>query len=253
MAGHSKWANTKHRKARVDAARGKIFTKIAREITVAAREGGEDIDTNFTLRLAIQKAKQNNMPGDNIQRAIQKGVGGQEGSSYEQAIFEGYAPGGIAIMLDVMTDNRNRTVAEIRHIFSRHGGSLGESGCVAWMFTRKGLITVNKSETDLDEDDLMLAALEAGAEDVESDDSGVYTITAGIEEFETVKNHMQELGIPIASYEVTMLPSNSIEITESDTAAKILRLMEALDDHDDVQNVYANFDIPEELMAGMEN
>ncbi len=250
MAGHSKWANTKHRKARVDAAKGKIFTKIAREITVAAREGGEDLDTNFRLRLVVQKAKVNNMPGDNIQRAIQKGVGGQEGSNYEQAVFEGYAAGGVAILLDVMTDNRNRTVAEIRHIFSRHNGSLGESGCVAWMFSRKGLLRVNKNDTELVEDDLMMAALEAGAEDVEFDDSDTYNITAEIEQFEAVKNHMQELGIPVASYEVTMLPSSSIEIADADMAASILRLMEALDDHDDVQNVYANFDIPEELMAG---
>lgn len=249
MAGHSKWANTKHRKARVDAARGKIFTKIAREITVAAREGGEDLDANFRLRLAVQKARENNMPNDNIQRAIQKGTGGQEGSSYEQATFEGYAPGGVAILLDVMTDNRNRTVAEIRHVLSKHAGNLGESGCVSWMFNRKGYITVDKSEVKMEEDDFMLEVLEAGAEDIDLDDSGVYNITTETEVFETVKNYLQDQDITIASSEVTMLPSTSIAITDADTAAKIIKLMEVLDDHDDVQNVYANFDIPEELMV----
>lgn len=249
MAGHSKWANTKHRKARVDAQKGKIFTKIAREITVAAREGGEDLNTNFRLRLAVQKARENNMPNDNIQRAIQKGSGGQEGSSFEQSNYEGYAAGGIAVLLEVMTDNRNRTVAEIRHIFSRHGGSLGESGCVSWMFSRKGLLAVDKSEINLNEDDLMLAALDAGAEDVEFDDSGTYSITTELENFEAVKQQLQDQGIPIASFEVTMLPSTSVEITDPDMASRIIRLMEALDDHDDVQNVYANFDIPDELLA----
>jgi YebC/PmpR family DNA-binding regulatory protein len=249
MAGHSKWANTKHRKARVDAQKGKIFTKIAREISVAAREGGEDMNANFRLRLVVQKARENNMPNDNIQRAIQKGLGGQEGSSYEQANYEGYAAGGVAVLLEAMTDNRNRTVAEIRHIFSRHGGSLGESGCVAWMFNRKGLLSVNKSEITMDEDDLMLVALDAGAEDVELDDGGFYSITTELENFETVKQQLQDQGIPITSFEVTMLPSTSIEITDPEMAARIIRLMEALDDHDDVQNVYSNFDIPEELLV----
>jgi len=249
MAGHSKWANTKHRKARVDEQRGKIFTKIAREVTVAAREGGEDLNANFRLRLAVQKARENNMPNDNIQRAIQKGIGGQEGSSFEQSNYEGYAAGGVAVMLEVMTDNRNRTVAEIRHIFSRHGGSLGESGCVAWMFSRKGLLAVSKNEASMDEDDLMLAALDAGAEDVELDASGIYNITTEIEIFEAVKQQLQDQDIPITSFEVTMLPSTSIQINDPETAARIIRLMEALDDHDDVQNVYANFDIPDELLA----
>jgi len=238
MAGHSKWANTKHRKARVDAQKGKIFTKIAREISVAAREGGEDMSANFRLRLVVQKARENNMPNDNIQRAIQKGLGGQEGSSYEQTNYEGYAAGGVAVLLEAMTDNRNRTVAEIRHIFSRHGGSLGESGCVSWMFNRKGLLSVNKSEITMDEDDLMLAALDAGAEDVELDDGGFYSITTELENFEAVKQQLQDQGIPITSFEVTMLPSTSIEITDPEMAARIIRLMEALDDHDDVQNVY---------------
>ncbi len=248
MAGHSKWANTKHRKARVDAQKGKIFTKLAREIAVAAREGGEDINANFRLRLATQKARENNMPNDNIQRAIQKGLGGQEGSNYEQTNYEGYAAGGVAVLLEAMTDNKNRTVAEIRHIFSRHGGSLGESGCVSWMFTRKGILTVSREGLQMDEDDLLLVALEAGAEDVKTDDDSVYSIISEIDVFEKVRQQLQDQGVPIDSFEVTMLPSNSIEITEPDTASKIIKLMETLDDHDDVQNVYANFDIPDELI-----
>ncbi len=249
MAGHSKWANTKHRIARADAAKGKIFTKIAREIMVAAKEGGDDLDTNFRLRLAVQKAKENNMPNDNINRAIQKGIGGQDGESYEQAVFEGYAAGGVAILIEVMTDNHNRTVAEIRHLFSRQNGSLGESGCVAWMFNRKGLIRINQKDSGLDEDDLMMAALEAGAEDADLDDSDTFNIITEIDQLQTVKDQIQEQGIAVDSYEVTMLPSNTLNISDADTAAKIMKLMEALDDHDDVQNVYANFDIPEELMA----
>lgn len=248
MAGHSKWANTKHRKARADAQKGKIFTKLAREIIVAAREGGGDLDSNFTLRLAVQKARDNNMPNDNIQRAIQRGTGSQEGSSYEQASYEGYAVGGVAVLLDVMTDNRNRTVAEIRHIFSRYEGSLGESGCVAWMFNRKGYITVNREELSIDEDDFLLEALDAGAEDVDIEDDRTYSITTEIDSFEAVKKYLTEKGIPVASSEVTMLPSNNIEINDPDSAERIIRLIEALDDHDDVQNVYANFDIPDELL-----
>jgi YebC/PmpR family DNA-binding regulatory protein len=247
MAGHSKWANTKHRKARVDAQKGKIFTKIAREISVASREGGEDINTNFRLRLAVQKARENNMPNDNIQRAIQKGSGGQDGTVYEQTNYEGYAAGGVAVLLEIMTDNRNRTVAEIRHIFSRHGGSLGESGCVSWMFSRKGIISVEKNGLSMDEDDLMLIALEAGAEDVKAEDES-YSITTEIELFEAIKEELQKQGVPVDSFEVTMLPSTSIEITDPEMAARIIKLMESLDDHDDVQNVYANFDIPDELL-----
>jgi YebC/PmpR family DNA-binding regulatory protein len=249
VAGHSKWANTKHRKARVDAQKGKIFTKIARELTVAAREGGDDLNVNFRLRLAVQKARENNMPGDNIQRAIQKGAGGQEGTSFEQTNYEGYAVGGVAVLLEILTDNRNRTAAEIRHIFSRHGGSLGESGCVAWMFSRKGMIAVNRKNLNLDEDDLMLIALEAGAEDITAEDDGSYTVTTEVDQFEAVKKALQDQGVEVVSDEVTMLPSTSIEITEQGDAEKVIRLMEALDDHDDVQNVYANFDIPEELLA----
>ncbi len=249
MAGHSKWANTKHRKARVDAQRGKIFTKLARELTVAAREGGDDPDINFSLRLAVQKARENNMPSDNIQRAIQKGTGGQDGDSFEQITYEGYAVGGIAVLIDVMTDNRNRTAAELRHIFSKHGGNLGDPGCVAWMFSRKGFLAVDKDGLNMDEDDLMMAALDAGAEDVKSEDDGTYSIITAVESFEAVKKHLEAQGVVVASAEVTMLPGNTIKIDDSDVASRIIRMMETLDDHDDVQNVYANFDIPEEMMV----
>ncbi|MEW5786162.1 MAG: YebC/PmpR family DNA-binding transcriptional regulator [Bacillota bacterium] len=248
MAGHSKWANVKHRKARVDEQKGKIFTKLAREIIMAAKEGGGDLNTNFRLRLAVQKAKENNMPGDNIQRAIQKGTGGMDGENYEQVNYEGYASGGVAVLLDVLTDNRNRTVAEIRHVLSRHGGSLGESGCVAWMFARKGYLLVNKEDLSVEEDDLLMIALEAGAEDVNFEGESCSIIT-GPEQFEAVKKYLQENHIPVAGAEVTMLPQNTVNIDQQDDATRILNLMEALEDLDDVQNVYANFDIPEELIS----
>lgn len=247
MAGHSKWSNIKRRKARVDEQRGKIFTKLAREIIVAAKEGGEDIDSNFRLRLAVQKARDNNMPNDNIQRAIQRGVGGQEGESYEQVNYEGYASGGVAVLLEALTDNRNRTAGEIRHHFSRHGGSLGESGCVAWMFERKGLITVKMEELSINGDDLMMHALEAGADDLREEDDA-YNIVTSPEQFEEVKNYLQQHEISIESAEVTMLPQNTVNVTDPDEARRILDLMEMLEDNDDVQNVYANFDIPAELM-----
>ena len=247
MAGHSKWANIKRRKARVDAQKGKIFTKVAREIIVAAREGGADIETNFRLRLAVQNARDNNMPNDNIQRAIQRGTGELEGESYDEVSYEGYASGGVAVLLEAVTDNRNRTVAEIRHLFSRYGGNLGESGCVSWMFQRKGLFIVKQENLSISEDDLILIALEAGAEDVlEEDDT--YSIITTTELYEEVKEHLQEQGIVLESSEVTMLPQNTVEIEDPDEARRILGLMDALEDNDDVQNVYANFEIPEELM-----
>ncbi len=247
MAGHSKWANIKRRKARVDAQKGKIFTKLAREIIVAAREGGDDMETNFRLRLAVQKARENNMPNDNIQRAIQKGSGGLEGESYDQVNYEGYASGGVAVLLEILTDNRNRTVAEIRHLFSRHGGSLGESGCVAWMFERKGLFIVKKDALAVSEDDLMMMALEAGAEDVREEDD-TYSVISSTEHFEEVKGYLQGQGIEFESAEVTMLPQNTVEIENPEEVSRILELMEALEDNDDVQNVYANFEIPGSLM-----
>ncbi|MGB4330991.1 MAG: YebC/PmpR family DNA-binding transcriptional regulator [Dethiobacteria bacterium] len=247
MAGHSKWANIKRRKARVDAQKGKIFTKLAREIIVAAKEGGDDIETNFSLRLAVQKARENNMPNDNIQRAIQRGSGGLEGESYDQVNYEGYAPGGVAVLLEALTDNRNRTVAEVRHLFSRYGGSLGESGCVAWMFERKGLFIVKKEGLKISEDDLMLIALEAGAEDIKEEDD-TYSIITSPELFEEVKDYLQKEKIAFESAEVTMLPQNTVEIDNPDEVRRILDLMEALEDNDDIQNVYANFEIPDALM-----
>ncbi len=247
MAGHSKWANVKHRKARMDAQKGKIFTKLAREIIVAAREGGADIETNFRLRLAVQKARENNMPNDNIQRAVQKGAGGLEGENYDRVNYEGYAAGGVAVLLEVLTDNRNRTVADVRHIFSRHGGSLGETGCVSWMFERKGLFIVKREGLGMTEDDLMLIALEAGAEDVKEEEDS-YSITAPPELFEEVKGYLDQQSIAVESAEVTMLPQSTVAIENPDEVKRILNLMEALEDNDDVQNVYANFDIPDELM-----
>ena len=247
MAGHSKWANVKHRKARMDAQKGKIFTKLAREIIVAAREGGADIETNFRLRLAVQKARENNMPNDNIQRAVQKGAGELEGESYDQVNYEGYASGGVAVLLEVLTDNRNRTVADIRHLFSRHGGNLGEAGCVAWMFERKGLFIAKKEDLKIGEDDLMLIALEAGAEDVKEEDD-TFSIISSPELFEEVKTYLGAQDVALESSEVTMLPQSTVAIDNPEEVKRILNLMEALEDNDDVQNVYANFEIPDELM-----
>ena len=248
MAGHSKWANTKHRKARADAQKGKIFTKLAREITVAAREGGDDLDANFTLRLAVQKARDNNMPNENIQRSIQRGTGNQEGSSYEQAYYEGYAVDGVAVLLEVMTDNRNRTVAEIRHIFSRYNGSLGESGCVAWMFDNMGVLSFEK-ELYSDED-LLEAGLDAGVEDIE-DDGEVWQVMCAPENFVSVKNVYDQAGIKYVEAQVTMVPKNTVEV-DVETGRRLLKLYEAIDDHEDVQNVYSNFDLPEELLKELE-
>ena len=251
MAGHSKWANVKHKKARVDAQKGKAFTKIAREIIVAAREGGADISANFRLRLAVQKAREANMPNDNVNRAIQKGAGEGEGSSLEQLTYEGYGQAGVAVLVDIMTDNRNRTAADIRHIFSKRGGNMGEAGCVGWMFSRKGYLTIEKNEGLPSEDDLMMLALESGAEDFKDEDN-VFVITTSPEDFERVKETFGQKKIEFSTAEITMLPSTSVRIENPEEAAKVLRLLEALEDHDDVQNVYANFDIPDEIMQSLE-
>jgi len=250
MAGHSKWANVKHRKARVDAQKGKMFTKLAREIMVAAREGGADINTNFRLRLAVQKAREANMPGENINRAIQKGCGEGENISLEQLSYEGYGPGGVAVLLDIMTDNRNRTAAEVRHIFSRRGGNMGESGCVAWMFKRKGYLSIEKSRELPPEDDLMLLALEAGAEDFKDEESS-YVIISSPEDFERLKEILTEKNIEFSTAEITMVPITTVKIEDPEEASRLLNLLEALEEHDDVQNVYANFDIPEEIMQSL--
>lgn len=250
MAGHSKWANVKHRKARADAQKGKVFTKLAKEIIVAAREGGGDINTNFRLRLAVQKARDANMPGDNINRAIQRGSGEGESLSLEEIVYEGYGPGGVAVLLEILTDNRNRTASEIRHIFSRRGGNMGETGCVAWMFSRKGYLTLEDKEALPSEDDLMLLALETGAEDLKVEDSGYVIITAP-EDFEGLREKFAEQNINFTTAEVTMVPSNVVPIEDPEEAAKILGLLEALEEHDDVQNVYANFDIPDEILQSL--
>jgi YebC/PmpR family DNA-binding regulatory protein len=243
MSGHSKWSTIKHKKAASDIKRGKIFTKIIKEITVAARMGGGgDPNANPRLRTAIQAAKAENMPKDNIERAIKKGTGDLEGVSYDESIYEGYGPGGAAVLVDSLTDNKNRAVSDIRHIFTKNGGSLGESGCVAWMFSKKGYIVVEQAAVS--EDTLMETALEAGAEDVREDD-GNYEVIAAPEDFEEVKAAIEEAGIPAVAAEVTMLPQSTTSLAEKE-AEQMVRLMEMLEDCDDVQKVYTNADIPEE-------
>ncbi len=239
MAGHSKWANRKHRKERQDAKKGKIFSKMAREIMVAARQGGPNPETNARLRLAIEKARDMRVPQENIERAIQRGAGGGEGADVEELLYEGYGPGGVAILLEIMTDNRNRTAGEIRHIFSRNGGNLGESGCVAWMFERKGLIVLNREENGMDEEQVMLLALEAGAEDVRTQDD-TFEIVTGPDDFEAVKKELLARGVKPESAELTMLPKTEVRV-EGKEAQQLLKLLEAMEDHDDVQEVHANF------------
>ncbi|BAT70907.1 conserved hypothetical protein [Thermosulfidibacter takaii ABI70S6] len=245
MAGHSKWANIKHRKMREDAKRGRIFTKVTREIIVAARLGGGDPNANPRLRRAIQLAKSVNMPKENIERAIKRGLGELPGVAYEEVIYEGYGPGGVAILIEAITDNRNRTVSEIRTIFNKHGGSLGEAGCVAWMFDKKGVISVK----DVDEDTIMEIALEAGAEDIKEEDETIQVITAP-EDLESVKEKLEEQGITVAEAQLTYIPQSTVRV-EGEKAEKLLKLLDALENHDDVQNVYANFDVPEETLASM--
>ncbi|MCW3490417.1 YebC/PmpR family DNA-binding transcriptional regulator [Dethiobacter alkaliphilus] len=250
MAGHSKWANIKHRKARVDAQKGKVFTKISKEIMAAVRQGGGDPNNNFRLRLALQKARSVNMPNDNIQRAIQKGAGELEGTNFEEIIYEGYGPAGTAVMLEILTDNRNRTAGEIRHIFSKSGGSLGETGCVAWMFNRRGYLEVSKEGHD--EDELMLLALDAGAEDFEAGENA-FEIYTRPDDFEAVKEKMEAEGISFGEAAITMIPETTVEVPDVEGAQKALALIEALEDHDDVQNAYSNLDVPSEVMAELEN
>jgi YebC/PmpR family DNA-binding regulatory protein len=244
MSGHSKWATTKHKKAAIDAKRGKIFTKIIREITIAARIGGGDPEGNPRLRTAILKAKEVNMPGDNIQKAIARGTGELPGVHYEEMRYEGYGPGGVAMMIEITTDNKNRTAPEIRQIFSKNGGNLGEAGCVSWMFQKKGMLTVEKSK--IKEDDLMNIVLEAGGEDMKSTDSD-YQIYTEPSLFEPVRSALTDRKIEPAYAEVTMVPQNTVRLEGKD-ASQMLHLMEALEDHDDVQNVYANFDISDQLI-----
>ncbi|MBI3599947.1 MAG: YebC/PmpR family DNA-binding transcriptional regulator [Nitrospinae bacterium] len=245
MSGHSKWASIKHKKGALDAKRGKIFTKIIKEIAVAARLGGGDPEGNPRLRTAIAAAKAENMPKDNIERAIKKGTGELEGVNYEETIYEGYGPAGVAVILNVLTDNKNRTVAEIRSLFAKNGGNLGEAGCVSWMFQKKGQILV--AANAVDEERLMTIALDAGAEDMKTGE-GEFEIITTPENFEKVKKAIDENKIPAAFAEVTMVPQSYIKLT-GQKVQQMLHLMEVLEDHDDVQKVYANFDIPDEEMA----
>lgn len=245
MSGHSKWSTIKRKKGAIDAKRGKIFTKIIKEITLAARLGGGDPEGNPRLRQAIMAAKDENMPKENIERAIKKGIGGEDGAgNYEEVIYEGYGPGGVAVLVEVMTDNKNRTVAEIRHIFSKHGGNLGENGCVAWMFNKKGSILIDKKAVD--EYKLIELALEAGADDVREEENEYEVITSPVT-FEDVRKTLEEKGIKILSARIGMIPQTTVRIGE-DKAVQMLKMMEKFEDNDDVQNVWANFDIPDEVM-----
>lgn len=248
MSGHSKWHSIKHKKAATDTKRGKLFTKIIKELTVAARNGGGSPDSNPTLRLAIQKAKQSNMPADNIERAIKRGTGELEGVNYEQVTYEGYAPAGVAVCVEALTDNKNRTTSEVRNIFSKHGGNMAGSGSVAWMFEKKGYFVINKGT--INEDTLMTIALECGAEDFTSE-GNTYEIKTLPQDFESVRKGLEQRSINIESSEITMIPKSTIKVTD-EKAKQILALVDALEDNDDVQNVYANFDIPEEILRTAE-
>ena len=248
MSGHSKWHSIKHAKGAADAARGKLFARLARQIEVAARNGGGDIEGNPTLRTMVQKARDGSMPKDNIERAIKRGTGELEGVTYENITYEGYATNGVAVYVEALTDNRNRTGAEIKNVFTRNGGSLAEPGAVAWQFERKGVIMLDKSAAT--EDDLMLAALEAGAEDI-ADQGDTWQITTAPTDLHAVRTALEEAGIAVTSGDLTMLPTTSVELDEASKAKSVLRVIDALEEHDDVQNVYANFDIPDDVLEAV--
>ena len=243
MSGHSKWANIKHKKGKADALRGKITTKISREITIAVRMGGADPTGNMKLKLALTKAKANNIPKDNIQRAIQKGAGALEGQNFEEITYEGYGPAGVAMMVSCLTDNRNRTAADVRHVFSKYGGNLGATGCVGYMFQQKGIFAVSK-ETGVDEDELMMIALEAGAEDIKNEEEGFEIITAP-DAYDAVEKALADAGIEVAMGEITMVPDTMAELSAED-AEKVQKMLDALDDCDDVQDVYPHADLPDD-------
>ena len=249
MSGHSKWATIKHKKGAADAKRGKVFTRLIKEVMVAARMGGGNPDGNPRLRAAVLAAKAENMPKENIDRAIKKGTGELEGVNYEEFMYEGYGTAGVAILVDIMTDNRNRAASEIRHIFSRNGGNLGEAGCVAWMFSKKGSIVFDKKA--IPEEELIELALEAGAEDVK-DEENQFEVVTSLEDFANVKAAFDDKGLKYELAEITMLPQTTVAIEDTKTAQQILRLMDALEDSDDVQNVYANFDIPDQILESLE-
>ena len=246
MSGHSHWAGIKYKKAAIDAKRGKVWSKVARMIIVAAKAGGGDPSANLSLRYAIDKAKASNMPKDTIEKAIKKGTGEIEGASYEEVLYEGYGPAGVAIMVEALTDNRNRTTPEIKRLFEKHGCSLGATGCVHWMFTKKGLITVSTEDTN--EEQLFEIALNAGADDMQNT-GDVYEITCDPAAYEKLKERLQEKEIPTQVTEISMVPQNTVPVNDAAAAKKIISLMEGFEDHDDVQNTYANFDIPDEILS----
>ncbi|MCG0238495.1 MAG: YebC/PmpR family DNA-binding transcriptional regulator [Firmicutes bacterium] len=250
MAGHSKWAQIKRTKAKVDAERGRLFSRLAKDIMTAARNGGPNPEANLRLKVAIERAREANMPNENIQRAILKGSGQLPGAKFEEVVYEGYGPGGVAIMMEALTDNRNRTAADIRAIFNKCGGSLGESGSVSWMFQKKGIITVSRAENNISEDDLLAIVLEAGAEDMQTSPE-VFEITTAPEDLDKVLQALQAQGVKVEEGKVALIPSTTVEVT-GETAQKVLRLMEMLEENDDVQNVYANFEIPDSELAAME-
>lgn len=250
MSGHSKWATIKRKKAVTDSARGRLFTRLIKEITIAARDGGGNPEGNPRLRLAINTAKQANMPADNIKRAIQKGTGELPGTTYEEITYEGYGPGGVAVIVEVVTDNSNRTVSEVRHAFSRHNGNMGTSGSVAWMFQKKGSISIVRAGQNVTEDQLLGIILEAGADDMQVDVDS-FTITTSPQAFEPVKKAIEDQGITIDSASIQMIPQNTVVVTGKE-AEQTLKLMDTLEEHDDVQNVYSNFDIDEKELASLQ-
>ena len=249
MSGHSKWSSIKHKKGAADAKRGQLFSKLSRAIIVAARDGGPDPDGNIALANAVEKARANSMPKDNIERAIARGTGaGPDGQAYEQIVYEGYGPSGVAVLVEALTDNRNRTASEVRHAFSKHDGNLGTSGAVAWLFERRGIVLVDGDSAD--EDELMLAAAEGGADDVERDGSSLRVVCAP-EHLSGVREAIEAAGIAVESADVTMLPKTTVAVEDEAAAKKVLRLMDTLEDNDDVQDVYANFDIPERVLEAV--
>ncbi|AKG04219.1 MULTISPECIES: YebC/PmpR family DNA-binding transcriptional regulator [Salimicrobium] len=245
MAGHSKWSNIKHRKGAQDAKRGKLFQKLARQIFVAAKQGDPDPEMNPDLRLAIEKARSNNMPKDNIDRAVKKAKGDVGGNEYEDVVYEGYGPGGVAVMVNVLTDNKNRTAPEVRHAFSKHGGNLGENGCVSFMFDRKGFITIDRSATEVEEDDIMLEAIEAGADELETTDD-FFEIYTEPENFQNVKHALE--AYPVQTAEVTMIPQTYTPLEEEETVEQMLKLIDMLEDNDDVQDIWHNLDADQEVL-----
>ena len=249
MAGHSKWANIKHKKAATDKARGKLWSKLIREVTVAAREGGGDINCNPRLRLAVDKARGANMPNDTVERAIKRGTGELEGVSYEEVTYEGYATGGVALIVEALTDNRNRTGSDVRSTFTKQGGSMAEPGAVAWQFERKGMVLVPSAA---DEDEVMMAALDAGAEDL-SDGGEFWNITCDPSDTEAVRAALTDAGFEVESSDLTMVPTSTVPVTAADEAKPVFRLIDSLEDLDDVQNVYTNADFDDEVLAALED